>query len=552
MEVSNLRSETETSFKWASRITDVDKEEFAVFLDERDTAPQPVKESRVEDRDDIPEYEDDNREPSEKNEERVADGPSDKKMDPIKETPIVAAIDIPNAISTAIISDPNVTSATMGTVTNGNIANADKGTVPFGQTLGKEAVNPLAASNLNGHMAAGQNNASASPSTEAGRKGSILDLPANTAKANTETAQTTNSSSAVAAQTNVTIEKAVTAVTSSTAQVNNAPSNNAALPSAASAVKLAEAVQNSGAVTEATANIDGKAKGIKSSQPSTMETLRAEEVSAMSEKEQLSSTIRELLQVAKGKMSTSAAAKPVTAGTPSLMASETAFAASAGNMAQSHSTETVKTSLPIEASVQAPVTDFTKAMANAPAPVVQPATTEPVLTTNLSAPSAAITGVEQTSASAASQASTAARASMQAGSPAEQVSAQLVSGAKEGVDLIKIQLHPQDLGRVDIKLELGHDGRIMAVISADNADSLDLLQQDSKLLEQALKDAGFDTNSDSLNFSLNQRQEQETAFGDANGENGSGLENEEEDLPPAMNMAAASSGPGNSNLDIQV
>lgn len=547
MEVSNVKSETETSFNWATRFNDVDKEEFSVFLDEQDTAPQPVKESRDDDRDEVSEYKEDHRDPSERNEDRIAEGTSDKSPVPSNETIVVAAVDFPKATDVVSGSDLSTTVQTSAGMIANSASTPETGNIQFGQPLSNETVNSHAGKNVNEILAAGQNNSANNIAAETGNKDTILDLPANTART-----ATIGMTPAIAAQTNVTIENAVAAVTSATAHVKNTPSNEVALPSAASSAKLSEVVQNSGAAIEVVANIDSKVRGANSAQPNAMETLRTEEASAMSEKEQLSNTIRDLLQVAKGKMSTSAAAKPVTAGTPSLMASETAFAASAGNMAQSPGTETAKANPPIDGSIQAPVTGFTKTMASAPTPVVQPVITEPVLTNNLAAPSAAITGVDQSTASAASQASTAARATMQAGSPAEQVSTQLVSGAKEGVDLIKIQLHPQDLGRVDIKLELGHDGRIMAVISADNADSLDLLQQDSKMLEQALKDAGFDTNSDSLKFSLNQHQEQENAFGGANGENDSDLANEDEDLAPAMNIAAATSGLGNSNLDIQV
>lgn len=83
---------------------------------------------------------------------------------------------------------------------------------------------------------------------------------------------------------------------------------------------------------------------------------------------------------------------------------------------------------------------------------------------------------------------------------AQQLSVSIVRGAREGADRIDIQLHPAELGRVEVKLELGHDGRIMAVVSAERAETLEQLRRDVNQLEKALADAGFDTDRDSFTF----------------------------------------------------
>ncbi|PJK28454.1 hypothetical protein CVT23_17295 [Minwuia thermotolerans] len=83
---------------------------------------------------------------------------------------------------------------------------------------------------------------------------------------------------------------------------------------------------------------------------------------------------------------------------------------------------------------------------------------------------------------------------------AQQLSVSIVRGAREGADKIDIQLHPAELGRVEVKLELGHDGRIMAVVSAERAETLEQLRRDVNQLEKALADAGFDTDRDSFTF----------------------------------------------------
>jgi flagellar hook-length control protein FliK len=85
---------------------------------------------------------------------------------------------------------------------------------------------------------------------------------------------------------------------------------------------------------------------------------------------------------------------------------------------------------------------------------------------------------------------------------AEQVSIQIAHGAEEGLDRINIQLRPASLGRVEVRLDVGQDGRISAVISADRSDTLDLLQRDARTLERALQDAGLRADTGSLSFQL--------------------------------------------------
>ncbi len=88
--------------------------------------------------------------------------------------------------------------------------------------------------------------------------------------------------------------------------------------------------------------------------------------------------------------------------------------------------------------------------------------------------------------------------------PTEQVAVQIRQHSASGFDRIQIQLEPAELGRVEIQIELGKDGRVQAMVSADNQDTLDLLQRDSKMLQQALEQAGLQGDESSLEFSLNQ------------------------------------------------
>ncbi len=90
---------------------------------------------------------------------------------------------------------------------------------------------------------------------------------------------------------------------------------------------------------------------------------------------------------------------------------------------------------------------------------------------------------------------------------AEQVAIQIQRAVGNGSDRITIQLRPQELGRVEVKMEVGHDGKLLAVISADKPETLDLLQRDQRSLQNALSDAGLDVDNDSLSFNLNGQED---------------------------------------------
>src|SRR5690606_19675272 len=77
-----------------------------------------------------------------------------------------------------------------------------------------------------------------------------------------------------------------------------------------------------------------------------------------------------------------------------------------------------------------------------------------------------------------------------AATPVAQVAVQIVRGVQEGQSRISVQLDPPELGRVDVRLEVAHDGKVMAVVSADRQETLDLLQRDARGLERALQEAG--------------------------------------------------------------
>jgi len=269
--------------------------------------------------------------------------------------------------------------------------------------------------------------------------------------------------------------------------------------------------QGSGENT-ATSGLQTEAQ-MKKGQPSTLETLRAEEMAKLSEKDSLSAKISEMLNASSGKISVSAKAT-ASQGTGNLLSGQNAVTTQNGLSPAANTATAIETVTQATQQAETPLNIGGQA-AQAPLQAVA----EPVAHSTASAPGTAVQGVDATSSNSASQAAASNKAAAQHGAPAEQVSKQITAAVKDGVDRIKVQLNPAELGRVDIKMEIAGDGKIMAVIAAENQDTLDLLQQDSKLLEKALQDAGFDADGDSLNFSLNQGEQDaenlQTASGDA-------------------------------------
>ena len=88
------------------------------------------------------------------------------------------------------------------------------------------------------------------------------------------------------------------------------------------------------------------------------------------------------------------------------------------------------------------------------------------------------------------------------GSILEQVSFQIKTTASDSSSKIHIQLDPAELGKLEIKLSVGANGKTDVTVTADSRSTLDLLQRDSGGLARALTDAGLSTDGGSLNFNL--------------------------------------------------
>jgi len=87
----------------------------------------------------------------------------------------------------------------------------------------------------------------------------------------------------------------------------------------------------------------------------------------------------------------------------------------------------------------------------------------------------------------------------------------------QGRRAIEVRLSPDELGTVEIKLEISDDTKIKAHIRADRPETLALMMSDAPLLRSALDQAGMTTGADSLQFSL--KQDNGSSAGNGNSPN---------------------------------
>ncbi len=138
-------------------------------------------------------------------------------------------------------------------------------------------------------------------------------------------------------------------------------------------------------------------------------------------------------------------------------------------------------------------------------------------------------------------------------SAVEQIKMQIEKGLAQGSSTIKVQLNPDNLGRVDVKLDL-QGGSVKATITADRPETLQLLKNDQAGMLHALQDAGLNADSNSLSFSL--RGDHQRQFAQSNQQGNQQPSGQGEDVDPLLDgisaISGASSRAGAGNLDISV
>jgi flagellar hook-length control protein FliK len=92
-----------------------------------------------------------------------------------------------------------------------------------------------------------------------------------------------------------------------------------------------------------------------------------------------------------------------------------------------------------------------------------------------------------------------------------EIKAQVIKALADGVERINIQMRPAQLGKIEIRLEIGQDGQLTASFTAENKDTLQMLQRDARDLHKGFQEAGLQTDSNSLTFNLRGGQGEQQA-----------------------------------------
>jgi flagellar hook-length control protein FliK len=106
-------------------------------------------------------------------------------------------------------------------------------------------------------------------------------------------------------------------------------------------------------------------------------------------------------------------------------------------------------------------------------------------------------------------AATAAPPQAQAGAPPKphlQLAQQIVRRFDGQNTHFEMRLDPPELGRVEVRLQMGPDRRVSATIAAEQASTLTELARASRELERILESVGFELDSGGLNFTMTQDQ----------------------------------------------
>jgi flagellar hook-length control protein FliK len=96
----------------------------------------------------------------------------------------------------------------------------------------------------------------------------------------------------------------------------------------------------------------------------------------------------------------------------------------------------------------------------------------------------------------------------------------IAARAQPGSNQFDIRLHPPELGRIDVRLDVDRNGQVTSHITADRADTLQLLQRQQPQLERALEQAGLKTADNGLQFTL-----RDQSFAGQNGSSGGDQQN---------------------------
>ena len=90
--------------------------------------------------------------------------------------------------------------------------------------------------------------------------------------------------------------------------------------------------------------------------------------------------------------------------------------------------------------------------------------------------------------------------------------------ALAGVKQFEIRLDPAELGRVDVRLDIGDDGSVKTHLTVDKVETLALLQREGRTLERAFEQAGLKPSTGGLDLTLRDQQMPNGGRGGGGGE----------------------------------
>jgi flagellar hook-length control protein FliK len=158
-------------------------------------------------------------------------------------------------------------------------------------------------------------------------------------------------------------------------------------------------------------------------------------------------------------------------------------------------------------------------------------------------------GVQQTTATATVRIGTLPGQSQPTQIPAMAIAMQIARNLQKGTNRFDIRLDPPEMGRIDVRMEVRRDGHVMAHLTVEKAETLELLQRDARALQQALSNAGLNADEDSLNFSLRDQNADETHRDTAgNNRNDGDTDDVETTTAPVYNVNLSATG----GIDIRV
>ncbi len=88
----------------------------------------------------------------------------------------------------------------------------------------------------------------------------------------------------------------------------------------------------------------------------------------------------------------------------------------------------------------------------------------------------------------------------------QQVKSQMKAALQKGETHMLVKLTPDDLGKVDIKLDISRDGTVSALFKTDNRETMILLSKYADDLRQIFGESGLNANASGMNFSSSDQQ----------------------------------------------